>query len=459
MQIRPAFAAFLAAFALISCTPKADGGAACVPEAARRWIVVNAADSLSAAEDRGALHVYVDGSASMVGFVRGGTRGERPFADLIGMLPQLPGIDHSAVTATRFDRRLTPLSPAELIAMEEADAYLCPAGEPDCDHQESHIDAALADAARQRPGTLSVILTDLWIDNTTLNTSDAVALAAPLDAIFARGDGIAIYGYESPFDGRVSGLPSGRGDVRPARHHFYMIAIAPPARLEALRRAMALAPSASVRGKAKYALFTRAPAINLKPDDRPLAMPGGGPLAGGIFLTHDNVRVQQFDLDRSAGLRAATTGGAPAQWRGPAADAVAEGAVWTGPVRGGTRVFRQADDNCAPASWRPLGENADGWQGSAFALDPGQAARRLTPGIYMLVGEVRRTALDSPNPASKWLRDWSFNAASEAEALTRPVMPTLNLDETARLLEAALIRAAEADPVVTGGFAVALRVK
>ena len=120
------------------------------------------------------------------------------------------------------------------------------------------------------------------------------------------------------------------------------------------------------------------------------------------------------------------------------------------------------DDACAPksADWQPEGKLTGGWNDDGtgnYRLDPAALAA-LGSGTFMLVGEATRVSLTIPNPDTQWLRDWSFNASQEEEAVTRKVVPTLNLSETTRLLELALLDAAEHKPVRLGGFAAAVKI-
>ncbi len=122
-------------------------------------------------------------------------------------------------------------------------------------------------------------------------------------------------------------------------------------------------------------------------------------------------------------------------------------------------MYRMTGSKCLPGSgdWRPEGRSDDGWRGDAYALTP-SALATVPRGTYLLVGNLRRTGLESPNEATRWMREWSFDASGEKAALQRRTMPTLNLAETARLMENALAQAAERRPVDIGGFAAAVQI-
>lgn len=194
-----------------------------------------------------------------------------------------------------------------------------------------------------------------------------------------------------------------------------------------------------------------------------MAAASGSALKKMVFLPpKQGVAVPQFTLDREAALRN-TKPDPGAIWPGIAADNVRPGAIWRGAIKGQTRLWRQVDDVCTPkgGDWRAEGTLAGGWSEDAsgrFTLDPAQLAT-IGTGTFLIVGEATRTSLATPNPDSQWMRDWSFAASTETEALSRPVVPTLNLAETARLLELALLDAAERKPVRLGGFAAAIKIE
>lgn len=452
-----------ALLAVVGCARGGDAtadGASCYPSDARRWIATAPEPTGSDGTD-GPYSVYVDGSASMAGYLRGATPDERPLADLIGMLPQLPGIGHGDAELVRFDRRVTVVKPDALRRLQRPDGYGC-ASAANCDSQESHVDQALARIAASDPRTLSVVVSDLWLTNSEVLTSGGVALSRPLDDILASGRGVAVYGFESPYAGRVYDLPSGSRDASASRRYLFVVAVGPAARLDAFHAAMVRAPSASIArdlsdGRAHYSLFTTEPVRKDAAGTQTFEPAATGPLTRSAFLpVRSGVRVPQFALDRSAALRG---GGASARWRGVDPDEMRPGAVWEGPSRGSTAVYRSVGSSCAASGgdWRAEGQNADGWTGTGYSLDPRSLAT-LPRGTYLLVGTLRRTGLESPNPATRWMREWSFDAPIEKVALSRPVVPTLNLSETARLMENALARAAERRPTDIGGFAVGLKI-
>ncbi|WP_380784839.1 hypothetical protein [Sphingomonas sp. R86521] len=406
----------------------------------------------------------------MAGFIRGSTADEKPLADLVGFLPNLDSIDRSKVRIVRFDRKMTDLDPASVRRMQTEAGYLCPAGNRNCDAQESHIDQALRNVADGDAKSLSIVVSDLWLANSEVLTTDGVALSKPLADIFASGRSVAVYGFESPYDGRVSDLPSGDTAVKAQRRYLFLVVAGPVDRLQAFHRVMQNAPSSSISnalrsGKAHYSLFTLDPVVSASDGTQAFELQSKSPLTKKAFLAvRTGVRVPQYQLDRGKALRAGGAGKVPgARWQGTPETSILPGAVWEGTSQGSTKLYRQSGDKCLPdgGDWREEGTFPGGWptDGTAgFSLDPSELAT-LPPDRYLLVGTVRRTSLRSPNPATQWMRDWSFDASTEQAAVKRQTMPTLNLSETARLLEIALLKSAEAKPMNIGGFAVAVEIE
>ena len=402
----------------------------------------------------------------MAGYIKGGTATDRLLPDLVGMLPELQQINRAQLKTWRFDRKFTELDLPARKRMQAAGGYLCPANNPNCDAQESHIDAAFERVANESSDALSVIVSDLWLVNDEILTSSGVAFATPFSKIFASGRSIAIYGFESPYAGRVSDLPSGRRDVTATGRQLFVVVAGPPARLKAFDRAMQQASSARIAnalasGSAHRALFTLEPTLNVS-GGRGLTVAGGSALKKFQFMTpRQGVVVSQFTLDRASALRSAKLDPG-AIWPGVQADSITPGAVWRGPLRGETRIWRKVGDACAPngADWQSEGKLPGGWSedgSGGYHLDPAVLAA-LGSGTFMIVGDATRVSLTIPNPDTQWLRDWSFNASEEGRVVNRKVVPTLNLSETTRLLELALLDAAERKPAKLGGFAAVVKI-
>lgn len=462
------------AAALTSCSKPVGQGAACLPEAARPYLAGAAGLAASAPPaPSGPVNVYVDGSGSMVGFLRASASGElRPFQDFLAKLPSAAAGGRPEQAQLRyhlFGSKVRPLDAAGSVQLVQEAAYQCPPGQV-CDNQESRLDAALAEVRKAPADSLSIIVSDLWLSSSTLATTGAVAVGAPLVAMLGEGRAVGVLGLRAPYQGGVYDLPSGADYTMSGRRPLYVLLIGPTERVEALRRWYAQDGTAGfAEGDARFSLFTLDP-VEAGSAEQPAVQLTGGAVAQKPFLPPSaGIALSQVVLNAEAAVRERVRPG-PA---GPSSlsvavdpeDRVRAGAVWRGPTAGRTQVWRLRGQPCAAGAWTPMGDLQGGWSGPggrSFSLPAAEAAARLPKGgDYLLVGALQRTALNTPNSANGWMRDWSFNSSTEAAVLRgRPeFFPTLNLAETARQLETALGEAATRRPVALGGFAVAVRVQ
>ncbi len=497
MMSRMAPPLFLAVLALAACKPDAKTGEEgekppptpavvrtardCFPEAARRWIAIDDNVATAAARATGPATVYIDASGSMAGYLRGGRRGERPFEEFVTDAAGSIGLNQAPVAHVLFGRALRPLDGAQLNTLARAETYACN-GQPDCDNQESRLDLVLRDIADKPIDHLSVIVTDLWLANSELTTSGSAALNTPLRRLLTDRS-IAVYGLDAPYSGQVYDLPSGRTGVSAARRPLYIVAVGSAARLRALDESLRQSPSAYINqafsgGAVRHALFTRTPETARAAVARPFTLTASPVLRPStVIRARQGLNIQQLELARGAARQARVASGRPGArpaaphpgWTGPDPAAIAPGAVWSGELTATTRLWKQKRDGatCRASDWEDAGLLEGGWSPGGqegqrtFTLDPARLSDRLSPGTpYLLVGEVARVGLTRSNPATAWMREWSFSPATEADVLADPpaLFPTLNLAETARLMENALADSAT-EPQTVGGFAVVIEVK
>ncbi len=456
--------------ALAACSPPKTGGVECYPTETRRWISTGAPAEAAPPAKPATTRVFVDGSGSMAGYLRGDAR-ERLFQDLVASLPNAAGQDPDKVRYTLFAGTLHDIPAAQAHRLQRPETYACGV----CDNQESHLDTVLTAIASAPKDGLSLIVTDLWQVNSEVMTTGAVAFTNSLTSILSDGRSVAVYGFDAPYEGLVADLPSGDRSVRAARRPLFLLAAGPAAQLHGLDRRMNRSPSALIAGslasgRAKHSLFTLTPERPAAAEPRPFAAQAGAVLRPSIVLrTRQSAQLQQFSMSRGAALRAGGNDAGAPRWTGPKSEGMLDGAVWSGPLSPDTQVWTQRRDKAscnADQDWQPYGRLTAGWRApdgegrQVFELSGSELGANLRPGTYLIVGRVRRVSLTSPNPANVWMRDWSFSDKTEAEARGRPgPFPTLNLSETARLMESALAEAAERSPTTVAGFAVALRVE
>lgn len=454
-------------------------GVECYPQEARRWLAREAGEPGGVVTPAAAAtRVYIDASGSMTAYLTGSTPLERPFQDLVDTLPAMADVQAGQIRYQLFGEKLRDLPSGAAASLLSPATYSCSG----CDNQQSRLDVALKDIAAAPANSVSFLVTDLWLKNSEVKTTGAVAYTQPLTQIFKSGRAISVYGINAPYRGRIEDLPINEG-VAPARRQvviaarrpLFLLVFGPKDQVAAVHRRMNRSPSkliadGMVSGAIKHSLFTLEPETPAAAEAKPLDGGASPMLAPYAFLrARQGVRVQQFQLLRAEALRAAGPVAGPS-WSGPKPAAISDGAVWVGPMTTRATAWRLKRDNdrcVADSDWRMEGTYAGGWRKPGpdglptFELRPDEAAALLGKGDYLIVGEVRRTSLAVPNPADEWMRQWGFASERETGVLARPPtpFPTLNLGEMARLMESAMAEAAEAKPNVVGGFVTAVRVK
>lgn len=452
----------------------------CFPAEARKWISTD--ETMNRSNDRtsGPVTIYVDHSGSMAGYLRAERGDTQPFRDLIATIPISLGIDNRPIRRILFGKTLRELPASSATDLLEEDTYSCKDHSNNCDNQESRLDLALSAIAAENSQNLSFLVSDLWLEDSEILTSGAVAMAEPLKKILTSGRSIALYGIPAPYIGKIYDLPSGRDLSINAKRPLFLLVVGPVDRLNQFDSALPRSPSRYLAngvqsGVIKHSLFTLTPgrsaAISPKPFEG--VNPIGGISPGLVMSARRGVNLQRLVV-QPQGATAALSGKTPSdsqlpRWTGPREVGVLTGAVWRGPVKTQTFVWklqRDAQERCAATDWIPWGLYPGGWADApgadqaSFVLRPDELSLGLAQsGVYLITGQVVRTSLDTPNPADAWMRNWSFAPEDEVNLTPSPqeLFPTLNLSETARLLENVLAVSAERSPTVVAGFSVAIK--
>lgn len=420
-----------------------DGSTAagdCVPEAARP------AKAPPKSAPLRSLHVYIDGSQSMAGYVRPGVGIANPMADLLRLLSRYGDGQGVPAAFAAFGREIVEIDPDTAVDRYSREAtYTCTG----CDKNESRIDNVLEASARAQGGSLTLIATDLWLDNQSFAGSPEVALGGPLQDILRQGRAIGIIGLSAPFNGAVYGVP-GVGTHRLAGERpLFLIVLGSPSDVLRLKEALFTSQSPIFsKERAHFALYSTQWHV---PD---VAHAGVGAQGGGV--QRDNVlgpdvlpRVPQFKIERS--LAADQQGRVVASVNQDAV--LPDGLVWKGPVRATARVWQLSSGadlgTCAAGIWREMGGLPSAWQKPLRATDPprfalgADAASDLPPdNAYYVLGELGTSSLSVPNPQSAWLREWSLapdDAASFAAGAPTN-FKALNLASLAALMEQEVAR-------------------
>ena len=461
-----------AAAALAGCEGRP---APCLPPEAQALVAPPAA---VAGADVGPVDVYIDGSGSMAGFIRGATPGDRPLQDLVTRLPWIAGGLQRPAAFALFGRDLHPLPAGREDVLVSDAPYACrpgqgaPAALP-CDNQETRLDKVLARIKVQPADHLAVVVTDLWLTGQDLSAGPS-ALSGPLSDMLAAGRAVGVAGVRAPYAGPIYDIPNAPSYVGATSHPLFVLLVGPVERVAAFHERLGrlgggFSGQEAARGGG-WSLFTLHPLAPRAAGARPLEVTPGAALAEAPVLPpRAGLDVQQLVLRRGLALRSLARGGdagSAAFTAHPAVEA-RPGAVWTGTLAPVVRLWRAKSPAavCHAGAWTDVGRLPVGWStdGPAprFTLKPAEAAAHLPPGgVYLLAASLERPRLETPNPADRWMHDWSFDASSAPAVLARrpAFFPTLNLGETADLLEEALDQASSRAPATAGGFAAVVRV-
>lgn len=464
--------AIAAALGVSACTEKKPEGTGldCFPKEAARWLASGQQQDEFAGrkDEKGQVTVYVDASGSMVGYVDGATEAERPLHDLLGSLENMFPAGGSPLTYKTFGTRIRPVEAGKHQQILAPGFFSCRGrAAADCDNKETRLDLVMREVEAQKDG-LALVITDMWFSDPSSVTSGLVPLADPVENILADGRTIGVYGIPAPFAGKIFDLPGGASAAFTGKRPLILLAIGSKERVRGFTQQLARSPSAYLAqgmssGGIRQSLFTIDPSSEVARSSDPLSA-GNDPRVrrATVLDAIENVRVQQFRLERSGALRAPREPTDLPEWRGPDPRAFVDKAVWEGPMATRSLVWQRLGERCIPTDWSNPVKFSGGWhpaqQGgqSRYRLDPASfAAAFRRPGIYLVTGEVARTSLNQPNGATAWLRDWSFSTAQgrgESAAGGAPFYRTLNLGEFSRLLENALADAAERNPGPITGF-------
>jgi hypothetical protein len=450
--------------------------ASCFPEPSRAWIARTASSNQNLAGAAGEARstvstatIYVDRSASMMGYIAGATATDRPFHDVIGTFPASLAEMGVEARFRAFGRTVTrPMEDGATLL--RPDHYKCSAREGEA--CESHLDDVFK-IVEGRRDQLSVIVTDLWFSNSSVDTSALAALQPSLREIL-KDRAISVYGIAAPFDGKIYDLPAGPGQLVSmpfaGRHPLYVLVIGPDADVQAFDARLqrsgspAIAAGVSDQGNWKRAIFTASPTNPSELSAKPLS-DGNSPLfrvrSTEVF---NGLEVQQFSYNPDLDRPDAEADSAPRfpAWSGPDPRLFLKHSVWQGPTQLRVRVWRRRDNQCTDQSWVELNNLAGDWPriepgGKVdFYLEPGLVRQTFRQeGAYVITGEMRRLSVMQENPQTEWMRQWSLPmVAGRYVAPAGPMFPTLNISEFGRILQVALADATEAQSRPVTGFTV-----
>jgi hypothetical protein len=434
---------------------------ACLPQEAKA-ILDQGATAQSAVKN---VEVLFDGSGSMAGYLRVRNPEVRPIPDIVQLLRDIPSARGEKIDFFRFGRDIHPVADPDSLA--ELRTYACN-GHPDCDNQESHIDAVIRRAAQNTAG-LTIVVTDLWLSNNELSSSDEVALGTPLRALFDGGRSVELLGLRAPYRGSIDDLPNGRRYNQEVEHPLFVLLIGPLTMVEAYRAAITGRHSpAFAPDRVREVLFTPTPfqpiTVHLQQKARQASVVFH-PQA--VLPQAYDAHFQQFHVSHEA-VEDAKEEDVLARAAVPLSANARPNAEWSGPFKQRAQIWMlQEDAQGGPGTcpqWLPFKDVSASWNmdRKEFKLDAKNDLASLPSGhTYLLAAWLEQTGISSPNPASSWMRDWSITQSNEDAILaSKPeFFPTLNLELTAAVLEARLSETIAAKRPAPQGVVAAVRLE
>jgi len=423
-----------------------------------------------------AATVFLDVSGSMRGYVappRQPVRGRRAdteprvFREIVLSLPRILGPLAEKASLYQFGEDIRVMPTSALSDATRPDAY---AGNPGFYRaKKSRIQDVLARIEQMPPDELGIAITDLFLSGEDI--LNGAALRSPLARILESGRAIAVIGIRTGFNGPIfdlPGMPSNFSFADAYERPFFIIAAGPLPAVSRLTRQLELeylAPLAEpVDGRRYHAtIFTRHP---LEGDSRRLELVpvGGVEKATDIVPWAGDPSLQRFRyVDRAGELMASFSADRsdhapvllPNQFE-------AREHVWS--------------DRRVPAGGKP--PPCDGrWleirslpklhslvrdrTGANFLKIGGEGFSRVShlPSFLIHV-EVLASGLSADPAATRWTREWSFDASATQRVLNESrekMFPTLNLREISVMLES-LVRDELATPTRVAQALVAFQV-
>lgn len=386
------------------------------------------------------VNVYLDGSQSMSGFAQKSDNPVKALADLLRIVADKSQRDGTKVSYFAFGKSVTPIAAGRASTYATPVPYNCTG----CDNQESHIDDVLRAALEQPPASLTLIVTDLWLDNKSFYGSSQVALGGPLKDLLASGRAVGVVGVSAPFRGKVYDLPGYGSYQLDGEKPLIVLAIGPEADVSAFVSAMRKSGSPAFSdANLKYTLFSRPTSSRLASAPSPA---GGGvkvlPALDGL------PQLKHYSFDTSLAGKPGQNGKIAGRYS--VAESVRPGAMWKGKPAAKTRVWALSDPDdlakCGPQTWTEVKPLPGSWKGGPqgtgdFALNSASAKSLIGGRTYLVAGTLGTAGLQVPGPASDWMREWSLAPAQTGEFLaTKPKrFKTLNLADIAGLLEQGVV--------------------
>ena len=447
-QVLKAAACLVLAASLATCDPPPPRfSAACLPGEPETAPAPMA--------DAARLAVYLDVSQSATNFGRHG--GESPYTDFLGWLLGL-GSEFAESANYGFADRIAEIDEDVVVGAARGEAGPCSA----CGFQESRLDDVLARiAAEGSPGSLNVVVTDLWLENSDIIGSGLATLQRSVRSILTAGNAIALMGVAAPYASPVYDVPGPGGPAtipaeRVSERPLFILLSGPPRQVaDILERVDEDVFSGIGSEQLHYSLFSPALAIEGAVEHRLSARDRA--VRAAILVHVDGANVPSFTIDRQASMTRGLSGADPEFEGEPPPALAAQVAIDYGPGLAPRAYSLDAEawalgvagpaGACEEGAWLPveidqaleLGGDPDAPEVLLDVSHPALLAVRGR-GVVFVRYSVSVGSVDSDGPSTAWLSDWSFDVAGGAALRADPpsFFPTLNLDRFGETLTSAV---------------------
>lgn len=449
-------AALTALVCLSACQGEGGGpndqiGAGCLPGRAP-------AGAASGPATPDAMDFYLDVSQSSTNF--GDVPGETPYRDLIGSLLALGG-EVTSLDTFGFAERISAVD--REVIVQAARGAVAPCGQA-CGFRETRLDDVLERLANAPDAPTSVIITDLWLDNSEIIGRGAMSLGGPIREILESGRAIGVLGVRAPYTRRVFDVPGAAGTTTlpagaVASRPFFVLLVGEPGPVLWVRERIERDAFAQI-GATQHHFTMFSPQARIGAPERIDLEPPEDPRIGAVdFVAYvEGDTIPSFRLNR----RAAGNFRTDAMIEG-----VSESDIFAGPSAGldslgsqyGPALSQYALEAqfwtlsppdparaCEPGAWVPIAledtlrlvrRGAD----PAVVLDASHPDFNSLNRSDIVFGRYAVTAgaLEEGGAPTDWMRAWSFTADQGPQLAASPPhhFPTLNVHEFAQLLETA----------------------
>lgn len=384
-----------------------------------------------------AINLLLDGSMSMAGYAAHADPQLRPLGDIIAIARETAAVRGAKLNPLVFGTGIAPIT-GDVEAWGRAAAYKA---------TESRIDVALDTVRKSAPGTLSIMVSDLWFDNRAFTGAPAVALGQPLRAILASGRSVAVVGTRVPFSGPVYSWPGGGNYAGGKERVLLLVLVGSEGDVRDFASRLAASNSPSFAPDRMRVTVFNTPSFT-----RQLTAPkpaGAGVTSAGRVRerasTGQTVDLPRFTIDWSDAGRADAPGRLVGG--GDRARLIPANTAATGPLTFSTRLWVWQNNKWLAyrlppgAGWKvarldpktnALGCGATGKPSptaGCFSFGPATVGQ-LPEGRYLLSADLGASSLSPLQPAAQWMRDWDLGERPGRPAFVR----TLGLAALADIL-------------------------